>query len=142
MKNGAALRLLMAQIQQTVNSASADPVLAEYATALAKALEAAVSTTQVLGVAALQGKVDLFLANAQLYLEMLGHIVVAWLWLQQAQTAAASVGGASESDQQFYQGKLAACRYFYRYELPKALRQAELLAKLDDTCLNMPSAAF
>jgi alkylation response protein AidB-like acyl-CoA dehydrogenase len=142
MKNGAALRLLMAQIQQTVKSASADPALAEYAASLSKALEAAASTTQVLGMAALQGKVDLFLANAHLYLEMLGHIVVAWLWLQQAQKAAAALGGATASDQDFYQGKLAACRYFYRYELPKALRQAELLARLDDTCLNMPSAAF
>ena len=32
--------------------------------------------------------------------------------------------------------------YFFRYELPRAAHQAELLLRLDDTCLTMPVAAF
>jgi butyryl-CoA dehydrogenase len=142
MKNGAAFRLLLSHIQQTVKAAAADPVLTEFSGALDQAMQAAAATTQTLAAAALQGKADLFLANAHLYLEMLGHIVVAWLWLQQAQLAQAALEAASGADRDFYEGKRIACQYFFRYELPKALRQAELLAKLDDTCLTVAPTAF
>jgi alkylation response protein AidB-like acyl-CoA dehydrogenase len=137
MKNGAAFRLLLTTIGETVKAAS-DEALAEDAQALNRAVEAAANTTQTLAGAAMKGQVDLFLANAHLYLEMLGHIVIAWLWLQQAQKARAGLASASDADRRFYQGKLHACRYFFRHELPKALRQAELLATLDDTCLRAP----
>ncbi len=73
---------------------------------------------------------------------MLGHTVVAWLWLQQAQHAQAALAGAGADDALFYEGKLRAARYFFRYELPRAAHQAELLLRLDDTCLTMPVAAF
>ncbi|PTU30743.1 acyl-CoA dehydrogenase [Stenotrophobium rhamnosiphilum] len=137
MKNGAAFRLLLGKIQQTVQATAGDASLAEFSVALGKAVEVAAATTQTLAAAAVQGKVDLFLANANLYLEMLGHIVVAWQWLQQAQCAHAGQAKATAADRDFYEGKRIACQYFFRYELPKAHRQAELLAKLDDTCLNL-----
>lgn len=142
MKNGAALRLLMGEIQQTIKAAAEEATLAEFSTSLAKAVEAAAATTQTLAMSAMQGKVDLFLANANLYLDMLGHIVVAWMWLQQAHKAQAARTSASGADLDFYEGKRVACQYFFRYELPKAHRNAELLAKLDDTCLNLSVASL
>ncbi|MGH8504351.1 MAG: acyl-CoA dehydrogenase [Stenotrophobium sp.] len=142
MRNGAALRLLLGKMQETVKSTAAIAELAEYSAALAQAIQTIAATTQTLAGAALKGRVDLFLANAHLYLEMLGHSVVAWLWLSQAQCAQAALAAASEGDKDFYKGKLLACRYFYRHELPKAQRQAELLKTLDDTSLCMPAAAF
>ena len=95
-----------------------------------------------LGATAAQGKLDLFLANAHLYLEMLGHIVIGWIWLQQAEVATRALDGASAADRDFYEGKRWACRYFMRHELPKALRQAELLSTLDDTSLTVPASAL
>lgn len=142
MKNGAALRLLMGKIQRTIQATAGDATLAEFSTALAKATEAAATTTQALALSAMQGKVDLFLANANLYLDMLGHIVVAWMWLRQAEVAQASRAGATGSDLDFYEGKRVACQYFFRYELPKAHRNAELLVKMDDTCLNLSIASL
>ena len=144
MQNGAALKLLLGRIQASIASAKAsgDAALIEYAEALAKAVDAATRTTMTLGATAAQGKLDLFLANAHLYLEMLGHTVIAWLWLEQATLATQALPGASAADQDYYQGKRWACRYFIRHELPKALRQAELLATLDDTTLNLPMAAL
>ena len=144
MQNGAALKLLLGRIQASIASAlaSGDAALTEYADALAKAIDAATRTTMTLGAVAAQGKLDLFLANAHLYLEMMGHTVIAWLWLEQAELATKALPGASAADQDYYQGKRWACRYFIRHELPKALRQAELLATLDDTTLNLPIAAL
>ena len=115
-----------------------EPELAEFAQALKQAADTAAQVTLTLGQAAAQGKLDLFLANAHLYLEMLGHTVVAWMWLQQAHRAQQALAAAGSADRAFYEGKRRACQYFFRYELPKAARQAELLARLDDTCLATP----
>ncbi|MDP3858361.1 MAG: acyl-CoA dehydrogenase [Stagnimonas sp.] len=145
MQNGAAFKLLLAKMQASIASAQAsgDAALAEYASALAKVIDAATRTTLTLGAAAAQGKVDLFLANAHLYLEMLGHTVIGWIWLQQATLATQALATtASAVDRDFYEGKRWACRYFIRHELPKALRQAELLASLDDTSLSLPIAVL
>jgi butyryl-CoA dehydrogenase len=142
LRNGAALRLLLGRIDATVKAASAEPALRECAEALGQAALLAAGTTQVLAGAALKGQVDLFLANAAYYLDMLGHIVLAWIWLEQARVAHAALAAASVADAQFYQGKLYACRYFFRYELPRAQRCAELLQRLDDTTLTMPLTAF
>ena len=45
-------------------------------------------------------------------------------------------------DQDFYQGKLSACHFFYMYELPKALTNLNLVAKLDSTCLDIEETQF
>ena len=81
------------------------------------------------------------LANATIYLDMFGHVVVAWIWLKQA-LAAAELLSKGEGDSDFLKGKLESCRYFYAYELPGTRVQRELLAKLDDTTLSMKDEWF
>lgn len=71
----------------------------------------------------------LALANATIYLEACGHVVVAWLWLDQFL--------AAEGDEPFYAGKRHAARYFFRYELPRTGPQLDLLAALDRTALDL-----
>ncbi|MEM7083182.1 MAG: acyl-CoA dehydrogenase [Pseudomonadota bacterium] len=80
------------------------------------------------------------LANATLFLDALGHVVVAWMWLRQGLVAADASHQAV--DTAFYEGKVAACRYFFRYELPRASAQFALVGSLDRTCLDMSEAAF
>jgi butyryl-CoA dehydrogenase len=69
------------------------------------------------------------LANATTYLEATGHVVVAWIWLEQLLAAEGKEGN-------FYDGKRAAARFFYRYELPRTGPQLDLLARLDRTTLD------
>jgi hypothetical protein len=85
------------------------------------------------------GDMNKTLANASIYLEAVGHVVVAWVWLQQALVAASALEGG---DHDFYRGKLQACRYFFRWELPKVAPQLELLASIDTTTLDMRDAWF
>jgi hypothetical protein len=68
--------------------------------------------------------------------------VVAWIWLRQALVAVAGLPGAHGAERDFYQGKLAACAYFYRWELPRTRHQNELLNNLDRTCFEMQDAWF
>ncbi len=75
------------------------------------------------------------LANATLYLEAAGHIVIAWVWLEQF---LAAIG----EDHDFYEGKRQAARFFYRFELPKTASQLDLLATLDPTTRETDPAWF
>ena len=79
------------------------------------------------------GDPDVTLANATVYLAAVGHVVVAWLWLEQALATGDSTGD-------FYEGKRAAARYFQRYELPRTGPQLDLLASLDRTTLDTDPA--
>ncbi|MFA5941771.1 MAG: acyl-CoA dehydrogenase [Sinimarinibacterium sp.] len=142
MKNGAAFRLLAGRMLRDIESAAKLAGMEEFARELRKALDTAIGVTQALGAAGAKGQADLMLANASAYLEMLGHTVVAWIWLQQAQRALALRADGRSGDAEFIEGKLRATRYFFRYELPKTAHLAELLLRMDDTCLTMPVSAF
>jgi butyryl-CoA dehydrogenase len=100
--------------------------LGEYATALRATAERIGAVTAALWA---PGDVEGALANATVYLEAVGHAVVAWLWLEQALAADGKEGA-------FYDGKRAAARYFFRWELPKTGPQLDLLASLDRTTLD------
>lgn len=76
------------------------------------------------------GDVEAAMANSAVYLEAFGHIVVAWIWLEQVLAAERQTGD-------FYDGKRQAARYFFRYELPKTAPQLDLLESLDRTTLEM-----
>jgi hypothetical protein len=76
------------------------------------------------------GDVDAAMANSVLYLEAFGHLVVAWIWLEQLVAAHGQSGD-------FYDGKRQAARYFFRYELPRTGPQLDLLESLDRTTLEM-----
>jgi butyryl-CoA dehydrogenase len=75
------------------------------------------------------------LANSHVYLEAAGHLVVAWLWLEQALAT-----GTSDSD--FHEGKRQAARYFWRWELPRVHHRFDLLESLDRTVLDTPPHWF
>jgi butyryl-CoA dehydrogenase len=75
------------------------------------------------------------LANASIYLEAVGHIVIAWVWLEQLLACRDRDGG-------FYEGKRQAARFFYAHELPKADAQLVLLRRGDRTHLDMDPAWF
>jgi len=141
MEAGRALQLLADKMKETAAAAreTDSSSLHQCAHALDAAMAEAGSTTRQL----LSGRdLNLVLANATLYLEMLGHLVIAWIWLRQAVTAQRALATAGEADADFYRGKLQACQYFFRYELPKTAAQRELLRRLDPTCLEMRDAWF
>ena len=134
--DGAALADLTDRIGRTVEQAATVPELTEQAAALRDAWSRVLRTTTSLQIIT---DSTLRLANAACYLDAFGHVVVAWLWLDQAVKAAQSVSG---SEVAFYRGKLAACRYFYRWELPRIDRWLGLLEPVDRTTLDVVDGWF
>jgi butyryl-CoA dehydrogenase len=132
MERGRALALLGTEISRCVARTTGDADLRGYAASLERAVARVVETTRVLHGS---GVPERTLANATVYLEAFGHVVLAWMWLEQALAAQGKAGD-------FYDGKRQACRYFFHWELPRTGPQFDLLANLDDTTLAMRDEWF
>ena len=132
---GAALRTLFEEINDAVSRYQSQPQLVELCDQLRDAVQVVTKTTTTLGAAAMRGEIRKFLANSHEYLMMLGHVVVAWMWLEQAAAAIRARPNAIGERADFLEGKVHAARFFYRYELTRIDRQAALLQRLDDTTL-------
>jgi hypothetical protein len=141
MNDGAAMKLFAREALKTINEARNDPTLAGHAEELDTALGEIATTLNTLG-PVLATNPTLALANAVLFLEAFGHTVIAWIWLRQALAAQRGLNRGIAADADFYRGKLAACRWFYRWELPKTRQWHELLRSLDDTTLGMAPESF
>ncbi len=135
MLDGAGLKLLATQIKASTSEARAANLF-ELADALENALDVVQQTTFALMSA--KHSPEMRLANAWHYLEMLGHTVVAWLWLRQATVAQIALQNrATARDSEFYNGKIQAAKYFFKYELPKVALWSNLLSSFDSTTLEM-----
>ncbi|PNY79618.1 acyl-CoA dehydrogenase [Deinococcus koreensis] len=139
---GRGLALLWARMQADLDGAAGDGVADEIRRAVEiaagqarDALQSVTSRASTLGP-------ELYLANANAALDMLGQLVVGWMWLRQARAAARALPEATGDDAAFYRGKLQAARFFAAHELPKVRAQAELLASADRSTLDMQDDWF
>jgi alkylation response protein AidB-like acyl-CoA dehydrogenase len=132
MADGAGLTLLTERINQTVDTALETASTEAYAKNLREAVQRLVDVTATLWSA---GDVAATLANSTVYLEAAGHVVVAWMWLEQLIAAGDNPGD-------FYDGKRVAAQYFFTYELPRTGPQFDLLASLDRTTVDARASWF
>ncbi|WP_395445947.1 acyl-CoA dehydrogenase C-terminal domain-containing protein [Caulobacter sp. UC70_42] len=75
------------------------------------------------------------LANATPFLWAFGHVVVAWLWLDQATAV-------PPGPDDFAEGKRRACRYFFECELPKVDALLAFVASGSDVASDAPVSIF
>lgn len=143
MKQGQAFKYFQEEISRTISQAKACEELADLAEALQKSLQDLLKVTARLMEFAMLGKMDEFLADSVLYLEMISIIAIAWQWLKQALVSVNKlVGQTSQPEIDFYLGKLFTCRYFFDYELPKIQGLAARLTTDRKITVEMPVACF
>jgi alkylation response protein AidB-like acyl-CoA dehydrogenase len=132
-RGGASLTELGKHVTDTVErAASAGDDAAQLAAQLDASWQRLVAVTAgMFG----SGDAEAAMANSVVYLEAFGHVVLAWMWLEQF---IATEGQSGD----FYDGKRQAARYFFRYELPRTAPQLDLLESLDRTTLDMRDAWF
>ncbi|MBB3036715.1 acyl-CoA dehydrogenase [Hoyosella altamirensis] len=131
---GASLSALAQTMCETADRAdqTGDVELRDFATRLRRAAERLTSVTATVWA---DGDAAVALANATVYLEAAGHVVLAWIWLEQALTAHGKAGD-------FYDGKRNAARFFFYWELPRTAPQFDLLENRDRTVLDAASSSF
>ncbi|MGF2735685.1 acyl-CoA dehydrogenase [Marinobacter sp. DUT-1] len=142
MADGRFYRELMDRIEATIGEARQYERLSDSAARLEKAAGAMGGATEAINAVKATGDKEKALANATLYLDAFGQMVVGWLWLRQGLKAVEGLENPDRQDHAFYEGKLRACEYFARYELPGVVSTAELLKAVDETALSMADEAF
>ena len=140
-QDGRALDLLHERIKASVAQALTLPQWQAFATQLGDAAASMVATTNALRA---RGATDAkaMLCDASEYLVVVGHTVVAWLWLRQGLAATRLLAAGAGARAPYLRGKIAACHYFYRWELPKTRMLAEVLMQPDRTILDLDIQAL
>ncbi len=140
---GASAKLLIGKIMISIETAKTLKNLSEMALSLEQHLNLLVKTTQVMQTKIASHGLATYLANATLYLDAFGHVVVGWMWLNQAITAEQKMqADVSVDDRTFYQSKIKTCQYFMTYELPNTKASFELLSQADTQCMDFDVSGF
>lgn len=121
LEKGRALQLLMARMQQTIVSANKHESLQKYAASLTTEVNRITHLLKELSKFAIEGDIDRYLADATVFMEMMGYVVVGWQWLKQAVVAHEQLQNNSKVQPgEFYEGVIHTMKFFFRYELPHA----------------------
>ncbi|MCU0284738.1 MAG: acyl-CoA dehydrogenase, partial [Candidatus Nanopelagicales bacterium] len=114
---------------------------------LGKALEDVQAAIGVLGgwaMASQQNPTEIYKVglNTTRLLMMMGDLVVGWLLLRQAEVAQAALAGASAKDVPFYEGKVAAAKWFAANRLPLLAAERVVLETTTNDVMELPEADF
>ena len=128
----------VAEIYKTIEQAKQHESLSEFTLQLTDAVNILEKTTQAVLKDMSTKNIDLALANSVKYLELFGHVIIAWLWLKQGVVATKALDKQPhQEDVNFYKGKLQALQYFYRFELPEISIWSKLLLNTDSSTYDM-----
>ncbi len=138
-KGGRGIQLLEKELAQVMDDARTFDDLRPYADRLAGEWDRTQAVTKHLLDIMATGDAERACADATLYLELFGLVVIGWQWLKQAVVAKrALVSQAPEGDEAaFYEAKLHTMKFYFHYELPKALSLAARLT--DPEALTLPT---
>ena len=119
MQNGKAARLLLAEITATMDEANAFEHSGRQAKRLQEALDEYQKVLSRLVGLAMKGETNEFLADANLFMELSGILVIGWQWLKQGIAAEKRLMSAQGSGD-YYESKIKTMEYYFAYELPKS----------------------
>ena len=80
--------------------------------------------------------------NTSRLLMNVGDIICAWLLIRQADVATEKLATASEKDKAFYEGKIAAAKFFVTNVLPHIAVDRAIIEKTDSTVMELSENAF
>jgi alkylation response protein AidB-like acyl-CoA dehydrogenase len=146
---GDALASLLNQISVTAEGEQGNGRLKKERAALARAtadVEAMVNALHGYLADSLQqhSEIDRVGLNTTRLLLALGDLVVGWLLVRQSEIACRALdnGTASGADTAFYQGKIAAARFFAETVLPRLATEREIVESTTTELMDLPEAAF
>ncbi|MGB5480187.1 MAG: acyl-CoA dehydrogenase [Eudoraea sp.] len=128
MNNGKGVKLLSDEIMNSIQDASKFEDLKPYAQKLGETLKLTQEVLQFLMQFAKKGDYERFLSDATVFMEFFGNIVVGWLWLEIAvKSQNAMVLSDTKYSSAFYESKISAMKFYFKYEIPKTKALAEVL---------------
>ena len=145
---GVALTWIAEQIQSTIDAEVGNGRLKEERALLATALsDVQGMLTAMFGhlTAAQEDMTSLYKVaqNTSRLLLSTGDLITAWLLVRQSEVALAALSAeVTEKDRLFYEGKLAATRFFAAQVLPRLTSERAIVENTDNSLMEVDEAAF
>jgi alkylation response protein AidB-like acyl-CoA dehydrogenase len=144
---GKALGFLLGQIREFATAESGNGRLKAERAALARAaddVEAMVTSLHGFLVESAQQPAEIYRVglNTTRLLLALGDLAIGWLLGRQAEIAQARLDEGPGADQAFYEGKIAAARFFAATVLPRLAAEREILESTTLDLMDLPEEAF
>lgn len=112
MMDGAALKLLAEEMEATIKLAMSKEELQTYAMTLGEGAQLIEECLSYLMPHAMKGNHERYLADATIFMDLFGTVVIGWQWMK--------IGiAALDHDEAFKQSKLHTLDYFYKYEMSR-----------------------
>jgi hypothetical protein len=128
MKQGQAIHVLMEEMMKASDTAASFPALNKYVQQFREAVNRMGLVLSHLQKHAASGNIELYMSDANLFMEFAGITVVAWQWLKQGIVAQQKM---AEGPGDFYYSKMETLKFYFKYELPKTLALAASLMSDD-----------
>lgn len=113
MMEGAALQMLHKEIERTIGNAMSIEELKPFAEQLAEGGQMVQACLAHLFPFAMQGDHERFLADATIFMELFGIVVIGWQWLK------IGIGAVAQQDEAFKESKLRTLDYYFKYEMTR-----------------------
>jgi alkylation response protein AidB-like acyl-CoA dehydrogenase len=145
---GVALTWLAEQIQSTIDAEVGNGRLKEERALLATALSDVQGMLTTMFGHLTEAQQDMravykVAQNTSRLLLATGDLITGWLLIRQSEVALAALSGeVSEKDKHFYEGKLAATRFFATQVLPLLTSERAIVEHTDNALMEVDEAAF
>lgn len=142
--DGRALKLLVQEIQQTVDKCQTFDSLSTYAEQLMQSVGVVQGVLTHLVPIALAGDHERFLADATIFMEMFGKVILGWQWLKISATAAKALEeGDAKKSIDFYNSKVHTMQFYFKYEMTQVKGLAHIIKDNRDLTLDqVPHSYF
>lgn len=138
MEGGKALQLLKKCIEDSIGQAARYDSLRPYAERLHKYTGQVEQALAHLMTFAMKGDYEKYLADATIFMELFGRVVVGWQWLKMAVLAEESIQNKrADLPASFFEAKLKAMQFYYKYEMPKVSASLEVLLAEESLTLQV-----
>ncbi|HBK71907.1 MAG TPA: acyl-CoA dehydrogenase [Flavobacteriaceae bacterium] len=143
MKKGKALELLAIEIQETIKNASKFDDLKPFANTLLENLSLVQKVIGTIMPHAMKGNYERFLADATVFMDFMGTIVIGWQWLKTAAVAKQTLAdGNGNQPSAFYESKIHTMKFFYTYEISKTKGLAKTVMNNEELTITTSKDYF
>jgi butyryl-CoA dehydrogenase len=138
LKNGKVLEWLAQEIQQTIHQASAHESLQSYIRELGENLSLIQKVLGTLMPKAQNGDFERYLADATIFMDLFGTIVIGWQWLKMGVSAQNALDTETRPfSKEFYEAKVHTLKFFYKYEMSRCKGLAKTIMDELDLTVDM-----
>lgn len=136
LNDGAALKLLAGEMQITIKDAMQKEQLVSYAATLGESAELIKVCLGHLMPFAMKGNHERYLADASIFMDLFGTVVIGWQWLKMG------VAALDQEDSDFKESKLYTLDYFYKYELSRCKGLQKTICNDSEVTIAMRAELF